>query len=197
MKLHCEKLDILYQSFSNVQYDPYDDEYDDRDDLTDYKVLENNDEEGIYRHMTDRFDGVELVSDPSDSSSEEESEAKPTQNGRKPDFCEDPALIREQREAQRRGRGGARGRDVVGRPKGQGQDKNVQHNRDKKNVQKSSRANHNRKGGAQWKRSRGMMPSWFFCSVVFWENLWIVFVWYVWKLNIFCLIWVCLFFLKT
>lgn len=107
--------------------------------------------------MKDRFDGVELVSDPSESSSDEEpAPDQNMQNGKKTNFCEDPALVRERRDALRRGRGGARGRDVVGRPKGQGQDKNVQQNREKKNVNKSSRANHNRKGGAQWKRSRGM-----------------------------------------
>lgn len=121
--------------------------------------MEENDEEGVYRHMQDRFDGVDLVSDPSESSSEEDTGYdQAAQNGKKPiNFCEDPALIRERREAQRGGRG--RGRDVVGKPKGQGQDKNVQQNREKKNINKSSRANHNRKGGAQWKRSRGMMPS--------------------------------------
>lgn len=49
-------------------------------------------------------------------------------------------------------------RNVVGKPKGQGQDKNVLISRDKKNTNKSSRANHNRKGGAQWKRNKGMVP---------------------------------------
>lgn len=52
-----------------------------------------------------------------------------------------------------------RPRDVVGKPKGQGQEKNVVQNRDNKNTHKSSRANHNRRAGAQWKRNRGMMPS--------------------------------------
>ncbi|VVC95631.1 unnamed protein product [Leptidea sinapis] len=49
--------------------------------------------------------------------------------------------------------------DVVGKPKGHGQEKEVLHNRDKKEKHKSSRANHNRRQGAQWKRSQGMMPS--------------------------------------
>jgi len=48
---------------------------------------------------------------------------------------------------------------VLGKPKGQGQDKHVEMNRDKKNVNKSSRANHNRRKGAQFKRNQGMIPS--------------------------------------
>lgn len=110
----------------------------------------------MYEHMGKRFEEYELVSDPSESSSEEEQDqagaAKP-----KNAFCEDPAILRAKREAGRGGRG--RSHDVVGKPKGQGQDKNVLHNREKKNVHKSSRANHSRKSGAQWKRNKGMIPS--------------------------------------
>lgn len=78
-------------------------------------------------------------------------------------FCEDPALVRERREARYRSKHpqpqSSQKGDVVGKPKGQGQDQSVLKNRDKKNAHKSSRANHNRKGGAQWKRNRGMIPS--------------------------------------
>lgn len=49
--------------------------------------------------------------------------------------------------------------EVKGKPKGQGQEKDVLKARDKKNTNKSSRANHNRKSGAQFKRNRGMLPS--------------------------------------
>lgn len=49
--------------------------------------------------------------------------------------------------------------DLVGKPKGQGQDNNTQINRHKKDVNKSSRANHNRRQGATFKRNRGMIPS--------------------------------------
>lgn len=52
-----------------------------------------------------------------------------------------------------------RNTDVTGKPKGQGQEKEVIHNRDKKEKHKSARANHNRRQGAQYKRSQGMMPS--------------------------------------
>lgn len=50
-------------------------------------------------------------------------------------------------------------KDVIGNPKGQGQEKDVLISREKKNKNKSSVGNHNRRAGAQWKRSRGMFPA--------------------------------------
>lgn len=49
--------------------------------------------------------------------------------------------------------------DVVGKPKGQGQDSSTQQSRQKKEANKSSKANHNRRSGAAWKRNTGMIPS--------------------------------------
>ncbi|KAM3959656.1 activating signal cointegrator 1 complex subunit 2 [Aphomia sociella] len=103
--------------------------------------------------------------------SEEESEAeeeKPSGSDRnRMDFCSNPEEIRARREANfqaRRGKGfnrppPPRNVDVVGKPRGQGQEKEVVHNRDKKEKHKSSRANHNRRQGAQWKRTQGLVPS--------------------------------------
>ncbi|KAJ8712098.1 hypothetical protein PYW07_004940 [Mythimna separata] len=99
----------------------------------------------------------------------EQEEAVPSNSRSKMDFCVNPEEVRARREASyqaRRGRGGQnrpppqpRNMDVTGKPKGQGQEKDVLHNRDKKEKTKSARANHNRRSGAQWKRSQGMMPS--------------------------------------
>ncbi|XP_046969536.1 activating signal cointegrator 1 complex subunit 2 [Vanessa cardui] len=96
--------------------------------------------------------------------SEEEEEEAPSRS--KMNFCVNPEELRARREANahaRRGRGArappARNVDVVGKPKGQGQEKETLLNRDKKEKHKSSRGNHNRRQGAQWKRSQGMMPS--------------------------------------
>lgn len=197
--------DIVLKS-SNVTYDIYDDEYDDRDEEesgTTY-YYEKNAENDPFKYMENRFEGYELVSDPSESSSEDEYEAtsskvkrnekqnnkgqrdtknkeqgeaqnerKREQRGQKEsqskkqeeshndekvndNFCEDPSVLRARREAQRRNNKGGKNFDVVGKPKGQGQESNVLHNRVKKNVQKSSRANHNRKSGSAWKKSKGM-----------------------------------------
>lgn len=50
-------------------------------------------------------------------------------------------------------------RNLVGNAKGQGQDKATVIDRQHKNENKSSRANHNRRQGAAFKRNRGMIPS--------------------------------------
>ncbi|XP_032519004.2 activating signal cointegrator 1 complex subunit 2 isoform X2 [Danaus plexippus] len=79
------------------------------------------------------------------------------------DFCVNPEEIRARREAARAARGGRgyshKNADVTGKPKGQGQEKEVLLNRDRKEKNKSSKGNHGRRQGAQWKRSQGMMPS--------------------------------------
>lgn len=140
---------------STTKDETSDDDFDDRT-YDDPALPANDDDDGeerVLRHMATSSKNLTVASDSSDDSEEEASARKPPGA-----FCEDPAVIRERREAQQRRKSG-RGRsfDVVGKPKGQGQEKDVQHNRDKKNVNKSSRANHNRKKGAQWKRSRGMI----------------------------------------
>ncbi|KAH9637016.1 hypothetical protein HF086_007379 [Spodoptera exigua] len=140
------------------------------------------DEEALYSDEYDDTydsDGVAPVPDLSDDTrrpfeeSEEEPEGqeedKPSSSRNKMDFCVNPEEMRARKEASyqaRRGRGHAnrpaaqpRNTDVTGKPRGQGQEKEVLHNRDKKEKNKSARANHNRRSGAQWKRSQGMMPS--------------------------------------
>lgn len=141
---------------STVKEDPYDDEFDDRTLDDEPTPRDDDDETRVLRHLREGLRNMPIVSDPSDDSTEEEEESSAT---KRDTFCEDPAVIRARREAQRRANAKGRNFDVVGKPKGQGQEKDVQHNRDKKNVHKANRANHNRKTGAQWKRSRGMMPS--------------------------------------
>ncbi|KAJ6639103.1 Activating signal cointegrator 1 complex subunit 2, partial [Pseudolycoriella hygida] len=82
------------------------------------------------------------------------------------DFCENPEIVRERLARNRHSKFVARSSnkpkpqgDVVGNPKGQGQDANTQQSRHKKDVHKSTRANHNRRQGAAFKRNRGMIPS--------------------------------------
>ncbi|CAH4030227.1 unnamed protein product [Pieris brassicae] len=98
-------------------------------------------------------------SDESESEDEKPSQEKSDRR----DFCVNPEEMRARREANnargRRKPAPARNIDVAGAPKGQGQTKDVLNNRDRKEKHKSSRANHNRRQGAQWKRSQGMMPS--------------------------------------
>ncbi|KAF7278761.1 hypothetical protein GWI33_007994 [Rhynchophorus ferrugineus] len=142
----------------------YDDEYDDRfDDDVAIQLPDNRLTEELPVKNPNRRD-IELEED-SSSSEEEDDKAGSSRNTL--NFCEDPAVIRERREARFRAKQGARAppkannskSDVVGKPKGQGQDKSVVINRQRKNANKSSQANHNRKSGAQFKRNRGMLPS--------------------------------------
>jgi activating signal cointegrator complex subunit 2 len=109
------------------------------------------------------------------SDEEKQEEFKPNRDN----FVQDPALLREQREAkyrQFRPPGPPRG-DVVGmlssvncrfalltirllgKPKGQGQDSQTVQNRRKKDSNKASRGNHNRRAGAERKLRQGMIPS--------------------------------------
>ncbi|XP_056634151.1 activating signal cointegrator 1 complex subunit 2 [Diorhabda sublineata] len=149
----------------------YDDEYDDRDDDdVPIKVADNPLEKELLtynpNHDDVASDSSESEEELSESSTQKTNVRSGTQSGsgdkrNRMNFCEDPAVIRERREAKFRSHHRPPQQtksNVVGKPKGQGQEKDVLKARDKKNVNKSSRANHNRKSGAQWKRSRGMFP---------------------------------------
>ncbi|ENN76558.1 hypothetical protein YQE_07009, partial [Dendroctonus ponderosae] len=173
LKLLNDKTDIKAIKnlvLEGIQYNyehMYDDEYDDRfnDDVA-IPVADNPVGEELQAFNPNR-QGRRKESESEDEESEEETNEHSADRNRF-NFCEDPAVIRARREARyRTGQAGASGStsqlkpkgDVVGKPKGQGQDKNTLLNRQKKAANKSSRANHNRKGGAQWKRTRGMVPS--------------------------------------
>uniref|UniRef100_A0A1A9W402 CUE domain-containing protein n=1 Tax=Glossina brevipalpis TaxID=37001 RepID=A0A1A9W402_9MUSC len=78
-------------------------------------------------------------------------------------FCENPEEERHRYEMsnrmtyQKSNRKMQNHRDVVGGPKGRRQDMEVLRNRQKKEHQKSSRANHSRKTAAAFKRNKGMI----------------------------------------
>ncbi|XP_068159978.1 activating signal cointegrator 1 complex subunit 2 [Drosophila tropicalis] len=104
--------------------------------------------------------------DQAESSNDDEG-ASPKPQRRGMDFCENPEITRaryQQRQMAKYGQragggGGGQQSSVVGdRPKGQGQSQQTQRNRNQKEANKSSRANHNRKAGAAFKRSKGMLP---------------------------------------
>ncbi|KAL7744405.1 hypothetical protein ACLKA6_001792 [Drosophila palustris] len=79
-------------------------------------------------------------------------------NSKRTDFCENPEVVRARYQQRQMAKYGQRAQhDVVGAPKGQGQSQQTTRNRGQKEAQKSSRANHNRKAGAAFKRSKGMM----------------------------------------
>ncbi|XP_034489809.1 activating signal cointegrator 1 complex subunit 2 [Drosophila innubila] len=79
-------------------------------------------------------------------------------NSKRTDFCENPEVVRARYQQRQMAKYGQRAQnDVVGAPKGQGQTQQTTRNRGQKEAHKSSRANHNRKAGAAFKRSKGML----------------------------------------
>ncbi|KAK0081891.1 hypothetical protein PV325_011418 [Microctonus aethiopoides] len=152
--------------------DEYDDEYDDTYESHDVGLhgVDDSLEMDAKLFTTPRVlrmnEKVEETVD--DDDDDEEKELNGRQQNDRNNFVQDPAVLRaraEQRRLSKRGGGGGSGTnnrgghvDVVGRPKGQGNDKNVLINRERKNVNKSTRANHNRRAGSEWKRRQGMVP---------------------------------------
>ncbi|XP_044738704.1 activating signal cointegrator 1 complex subunit 2 [Chrysoperla carnea] len=161
MDMLNDKTHIKKEVYEQYSLDYYDDDYDDdvkEIDLGEREVEEVDDIEQI------RCPINQPIEEDEDSSEEDDETPKPPSNA----FCEDPAVLRARAEERRRQKYQKKGfqkptqesrGDVVGNPKGQGQEKNVVISRAKKDQNKSQRANHNRRSGAQWKRSRGMIPS--------------------------------------
>uniref|UniRef100_A0A1Q3FE69 Putative transcription coactivator complex p100 component n=1 Tax=Culex tarsalis TaxID=7177 RepID=A0A1Q3FE69_CULTA len=166
-----------YQEYQIV-CDEYDDEYDDSFDAM-------ADSESRKIRLTAEMRNAlvdEEEEEANDDEEEDESEFRPS---KKPlDFCENPEVVRARYEERRRSKQQARGggggapsgssggaaaagggggggpdRDVVGKAKGQGQERAVLQNRKHKNENKAARGNHNRKQGATFKRNKGMIPS--------------------------------------
>ncbi|KAF5291572.1 hypothetical protein FQR65_LT01885 [Abscondita terminalis] len=122
----------------------FDDEYDDRYEMGN-RFNDSDDESRIYRHLEGENENV----DEETSSSGEEETAGPQRDTRS-DFCTDPALMREMR---------AKKFQNSRRPPAPPPNKNGQQNDDKAKKFNSARPKHNRKGGAHWKRNKGMIPS--------------------------------------
>ncbi|XP_054075388.1 activating signal cointegrator 1 complex subunit 2 isoform X3 [Rissa tridactyla] len=95
-----------------------------------------------------------------DEEEEEEAEKERT----KDHFVQDPAVLRERAEARRLAYLARKGHKhdssaVVGNVKGHGQNRETVQERRKKEANKSTRANHNRRAMADRKRNKGMIPS--------------------------------------
>ncbi|XP_005189372.3 activating signal cointegrator 1 complex subunit 2 [Musca domestica] len=138
----------------------YNDEYDDSYEAlleSETRVVKSKDMKQVLANVADESEDDENESDEEDTSQKE--------NRKNMNFCENPEDVRARYEARRQAKWYKKGVptptpqnfDVVGKQKGQGQEKDVLRNRQKKEANKSSRANHNRKAGAAFKRSKGML----------------------------------------
>lgn len=158
----------------------YDDEYDDTYDDSEFPVPEAG-EQPFQKFVTPRVleqaqkktnakssgqneESPEEIGGAEDDYEEEEEEETTLARGRNELlFVENPEQVRARFEDQRMKKLKPSQREqqqptrnVVGNPKGQGQDKDIQFNRNKKNVHKSYQANHSRKKAALHKRFQGM-----------------------------------------
>uniref|UniRef100_A0A182QC44 CUE domain-containing protein n=1 Tax=Anopheles farauti TaxID=69004 RepID=A0A182QC44_9DIPT len=165
-KSHLKQTRQFYRQYDVIaENDVNDDEYDDSFDAM---------AESESRHVRASKGGRNvtlLVDDELDNESDSDDEPEPDQEANRTvplAFCENPELARKRYEEKlhskylRRHGSDATGpktADVRGKPKGQGQDSKVLLNRRHKNENKALSGNHNRKQGANFKRSRGMMPS--------------------------------------
>ncbi|KAG7210834.1 hypothetical protein KM043_012319 [Ampulex compressa] len=153
----------IYSKYSLVA-DDYDDEYDDTYDSHNARDTAQDESVEIDSRAftTPR---VLLAKEKRDSVSEEDAAASEEENAMneendKNQFVANPAELRAKAEQRMRSfRGEKTTSDATGKPKGRGQDKGVLVVRDQKNRHKSTRANHNRRSGAQWKQRQGMIPS--------------------------------------
>ncbi|KAK4873949.1 hypothetical protein RN001_013309 [Aquatica leii] len=118
-----------------------DDEYDDRYQIGNAMNDSDDGESRIYRHLEE---GKEVCDNDSTSSGEEEP-AVP-QRDTKLDFCADPSIMREMRERKYQN-----SRRVPS--------KTVEKTDDKPKHFRNTKPKYNKKSGAQWKRSKGMIPS--------------------------------------
>lgn len=181
-KSHIKEMKERYQQYSLIEYNDddnneYEDEYDDSYDALAESESKTAKSKAINKDIiVDEIEDTESEEDDDNNyddnqygnnNNNENRNQREGNNDRdnSKDFCENPEIIRARYEASRNAKFANRKgfqqkkTDVVGKSKGQGQDNDVLFNRHKKEVHKSSRSNHNRKSGATWKRSRGMIPS--------------------------------------
>jgi len=153
----------------------YNDEYDDTYDDVDVTV----DEAGETEVMKPSLEPLNIkrgrrkLWTEEEADEEDDTAGETRRRGGFVPFAENPEDVRERYAARRaamRGRGGQgrggrepqgepRQRDLVGNARGRGQSNEVLRNRQNKEANKSSRANHNRKNMSSFKRRTGLVPS--------------------------------------
>ncbi|XP_058896874.2 activating signal cointegrator 1 complex subunit 2 isoform X5 [Kogia breviceps] len=149
--------------------DDYEDEYDDTYDGNQVGANDaDSDDELISRRpfTIPQVLRTKVPREGQEEEEEEEEEEEAEDEAPKPDhFVQDPAVLREKAEARRMAflaRKGYRhdsSTAVAGSPRGHGQSRETTQERRKKESNKATRANHNRRTMTDRKRSKGMIPS--------------------------------------
>ncbi|XP_039242924.1 activating signal cointegrator 1 complex subunit 2 isoform X2 [Pipra filicauda] len=154
------------------QAQPYGDYEDEYDDTYDGNQVGANDADSDDELISRRPFTIPQVLRPKgqeegqeeEEEDEEEEEEEAEKERTKDHFVQDPAVLRERAEARRQAFLARKGYKhdssaVVGNAKGHGQNRETVQERRKKEANKSTRANHNRRAMADRKRSKGMIPS--------------------------------------
>ncbi|XP_040859386.1 activating signal cointegrator 1 complex subunit 2 isoform X7 [Ochotona curzoniae] len=163
-----EQYSVVVEEPGDYHGDDYEDEYDDTYDGNQVGANDaDSDDELISRRpftipqvLRTRVPGEGQEEDDDEEEEEVENEVP------KPDhFVQDPAVLREKAEARRMAflaRKGYRhdnSATVTGNPRGHGQSRETTQERRRKEANKATRANHNRRTMADRKRNKGMIPS--------------------------------------
>lgn len=147
--------------------DDYEDEYDDTYDGNQVGANDADSDDELISCRPFTIPQVLRTKVPGEGQEEEDEEEDETEEeAPKPDhFVQDPAVLREKAEARRMAflaRKGYRhdsSTAVASSPRGHGQSRETTQERRKKEANKSTRANHNRRTMADRKRNKGMIPS--------------------------------------
>lgn len=147
--------------------DDYEDEYDDTYDGNQVGANDADSDDELISRRPFTIPQVLRTKVPTEGQEEDDEEEEEAEDeAPKPDhFVQDPAVLREKAEARRMAflaRKGYRhdsSATVAGSPRGHGQNRETTQERRKKEANKSTRANHNRRAMADRKRNKGMIPS--------------------------------------
>ncbi|XP_014320308.1 activating signal cointegrator 1 complex subunit 2 isoform X7 [Myotis lucifugus] len=147
--------------------DDYEDEYDDTYDGNQVGANDADSDDELISRRPFTIPQVLRTKVPTEGQEEDDEEEEEAEDeAPKPDhFVQDPAVLREKAEARRMAflaRKGYRhdsSAAVAGSPRGHGQNRETTQERRKKEANKSTRANHNRRTMADRKRNKGMIPS--------------------------------------
>ncbi|XP_046944012.1 activating signal cointegrator 1 complex subunit 2 [Lynx rufus] len=148
--------------------DDYEDEYDDTYDGNQVGANDADSDDELISRRPFTIPQVLRTKVPGEGQEEDEDEEEEEAEDEapKPDhFVQDPVVLREKAEARRMAflaRKGYRhdsSTAVAGSPRGHGQNRETTQERRKKEANKATRANHNRRTMADRKRSKGMIPS--------------------------------------
>ncbi|XP_010347468.2 activating signal cointegrator 1 complex subunit 2 isoform X2 [Saimiri boliviensis] len=161
--------EVLLQPGESLPYNVYyEDEYDDTYDGNQVGANDADSDDELISRRPFTIPQVLRNKVPREGQEEEDDdeEEEADEEAPKPDhFVQDPAVLREKAEARRvaflakKGYRHDSSTAVAGSPRGHGQSRETTQERRKKEANKATRANHNRRTMADRKRSKGMIPS--------------------------------------